>query len=294
MGFSVGLVTNGYLLGRDDTLAGRLKAHGLTRVCMQFDSFEEAVLKRYQRNCLDEKRNAIRRVIDAGLKLGLNATVTRHNLPELAALLEHGLELGSSVVNMTFASAAPIGRYRLDLEESADREAMVKELLRAGSKYAFSLDDVLPLPSYGPWGLQVHPDCGVHVLFVRTPRAVRPLNHYVDLWKLYRALHHSRRAPSLFSRKVAPIAYLLGAVRKGRWLSTLRAALGLLFSQPGYGIVNVGVSNYHGAMFQDEQRIARCASAFYTSVGPVKACLHFFRDEKFPGSREYEVVRGGC
>lgn len=294
MGLSVGIVTNGYLLGKDAALAQQLKTHGLTRVCMQFDSFDEEVLNRYDRNCLEEKRSAIRHVIDARLKLGLNATVTRHNLPELAALLTHGLELGPSVVNMTFASAAPIGRYRLAPEDTADREAMVKELLRAGPQFAFSLDDVLPLPSYGPWGLQVHPDCGVHILFVRTPHAVLPLNYFVDLWKIYQAMHRSRRAPNFFSRRLSPIGYLLGAVRKGRWLGTLRMALGLLFSRTDYGIVNVGVSNYRGAMFQDEQRIARCASAFFTSVGPVKGCLHFFQDESFPGSREYEVRHGGC
>lgn len=294
MGFSVGIVTNGYLLGTVDTLAQELKAHGLTRVCMQFDSFEQEVLRCYDRDRLAEKRKAIRRVIDAGLKLGLNATVTRHNLPELGALLGHGLDLGPSVVNMTFASAAPTGRYRLDLEDSADREAMVTELLKAGPKYHFSLDDVLPLPSYVPWGLQVHPDCGVHILFATTPRGTWPLNHLIDLWKIYERMHRSRSALSVFSRKLAPVSYLLGAVRRGRWVGTLRLALALLCSRPGYGIVNVGVSDYRGAMFKDEQRIARCASAFYTSVGPVKGCLHFFRDERFPGSRKYEVLHGGC
>jgi MoaA/NifB/PqqE/SkfB family radical SAM enzyme len=294
MGFSVGMVTNGYLLGTDESLVRRLKAHGLARVCMQFDSFDERVLERYDRSHLEEKRRAIRHVIDTGLKLGLNATVTRHNLPELAALLEHGLELGPAVVNMTFASAAPVGRYHLTPQESVDRESMVTALLRAGSKYHFSLDDVMPLPSYAPWRLQVHPDCGVHIVLVRTPRGIWPLNYFVDLWEIYRRMHESWRRRKFRASRIGPVAYLLGGIRKARWRDSLRVATALLLRRPGYGIVNVGVSNYHGAVFLDEQRITRCASAFYTSVGPVKGCLHFFRDAQFPGSREYEVLHGSC
>jgi molybdenum cofactor biosynthesis enzyme MoaA len=294
MGFSVGLATNGYLLGKDKTLARRLKANGLNRICLQFDSFEKDVLRRLDRNHLEEKLRAIQSAVDAGLELGLNATVTRHNISELSALLEHGLELGPSVVNMTFASAAPIGRYRFAPEDSVDRERMVMELLKASAEYELSLDDVLPLPSFGPWRLQVHPDCGVHIVFLRTPGGIRPLNHYVDLWEVYRRMHQSPRRSSIFSRTFIPIAYLARAIRKGRLWATLKVALALLFSRTGYGTVNVGVSNYHGAMFLDEQRIARCASAFYTSIGPVRGCLHFFRDARYPGSREYEVRHGGC
>lgn len=63
MGLSVGLVTNGYLMGCDESLAGALKKSGLSRVCMQFDSFSEEILANYARNCLAEKQRAIRHIV---------------------------------------------------------------------------------------------------------------------------------------------------------------------------------------------------------------------------------------
>lgn len=85
-----------------------------------------------------------------------------------------------------------------------------------------------------------------------------------------------------------------GAVRPGRGADALRLAVGLLSRRRGWSMVNVGVSHYRGALFLDEQRLARCASAFHTSVGPVRGCLHYFADAKHKGSREYEFAHGGC
>ncbi len=294
MGFSVGIVTNGYMLGTNDQLAYKLKEMGLTRICLQFDSLNTEVLEKLGRNYLKEKKRAIENSFRAGLSIGLNCTVTKYNLDEVADLLAHGLDLGISVKNMTFASAAPMGRYKLALQDSADREQVITSLLRAGGRYGFDIDDVLPLPAYLPWGIQTHPDCGAHILFVRTPRGVKPLNKLIDLLSVYRKMGRSRMRKSLLSKYLIPAFFLIISVRPGRLLESLGIALGLLLSKRKYSLVNVGISNYKGAMFLDEQRITRCASAFYTSTGPVKGCLHFFSDKSCIGSKEYEELHGSC
>lgn len=294
MGLSVGLVTNGAVIGSDAQLASNLRRNGLSRVCLQFDSFREDILENYARNCLDIKQKAIRHISGAGLKLGLNATVTRQNLAELSRLLEHGLTECSTVVNMTFASAAPVGRYLMDQGESTDRETMVRGLLEAGDSFHFSLDDILPLISYPAWGLDIHPDCGVHIVFARTPKGIFPLNRYFDLWTVYRRLYENRMRPSFWSKRVVPFLYLLGAVRPGRRADALQLVTGLLLRRDIWSVVNVGVSDYRASLFLDEQRIARCASAFHTSQGAVPGCMHYFTDEKYAGSREYEFAHGQC
>lgn len=294
MGFSTGVVTNGYLLGKDKGLALKLKERGLTRVCMQFDSLDRDTLDKLKRGYLDEKRRAIDNVIQAGLWLGLNCTTTKHNLYEIGELLAHGLELGICVKNMTFASAAPIGRFLFSDTDSADREQIISQLLTVGHKYNFSFDDVFPLPAYSPWGINTHPDCGAHVLFIRTPQGIRPVNHYVDIKALYKKMGDSERKSNFISKRVIPVYYLFKSARKGKLFQLLRSLVGLSLFKKRYSLVNVGISNYKAAAFLDEQRISRCASAFYTSVGPVKGCQHFFRDQSFPGSREYEVAHGGC
>ncbi len=294
MGFSLGIVTNGYLLGKDATLARSLQKRGLKRVCLQFDSLQEETLDQLKKGYLREKQKAIQNVIQAGLGLGLNCTTTTHNLGEVSDLLTHGLSLGIAVKNMTFASAAVIGRYLFAETDSADREQIVKQLLQAGKRYHFSLDDILPLPAYLPWGIQIHPDCGVHLLLVRTPRGIRPLNHYVDLPAVYQRMSKTPGNSHLISKFLLPGYYIFRSVRPKRLLSLLHLAWGLAFVKKRYALVNIGITNYQAAAFLDKQRIERCASAFYTSVGPVKGCLHFFCDRSYPGSHEYEVLHDSC
>jgi MoaA/NifB/PqqE/SkfB family radical SAM enzyme len=293
MGFSTGIVTNGYVLGTNKGLAKELKRRGLSRICLQFDSLDEETLERLGRNYLTEKKNAIQNTLEAGLGLGLNCTVTEHNAGELGELLAHGIELGPGVKNMTFASAAPVGRYELSSEDSPDREQIVKQLI-AGRRYGLSFDDVLPLPAYLPWGIQVHPDCGAHIVLARSPDGVRPLNSLVDLRKVYSRLARNRMRRHWVSKYLVPAVYLLSSIRRGKLFRALRTFTGILMKRPGYSITNIGISNYKGAMFLDEQRIARCASAFYTSAGPVKACVHFFGNQSLAGSREYEEFNGSC
>ena len=198
IGLSVGLVSNGLELGRKPELAPQLKACGLKRVCLQFDSLEHAPLGALARDFLKEKQSAIRHTIDAGLDLGLNCTATQQTLPELGALVEHGISLGMRVRNMTFGCAAPIGRFTLPPDTLVDREQIVGALLRTSGCRYFTLEDILPLPCYLPWGLQVHPDCGVHVLMLRHPGGITALNRLVDLPRLYARLARSKANGFLF------------------------------------------------------------------------------------------------
>ena len=294
MGLSLGMVTNGYLLSREPGLAATLKQSGLKRVCLQFDSLNRESLDFLARDFLEEKKKAIRYALEAGLQLGLNCTATQRTLPELGLLIEHGVSLGSGVRNMTFGCVAPVGRFLIPIDDTVDREQIVAALVGTGGTRYFDLEDVLPLPAFLPWGLQVHPDCGVHILLAREPGGARPLNRYIDLRRLYRRLGRCRRKMTFFSARVLPLWHLCRSVR-GRGLpDLLRLAAGVLLRKDGYGLLNIGITDYRAAAFLDEQRLQRCASAFHTSVGPIHGCLHFYQRPDVPGSLEYEAAHQSC
>lgn len=292
-GINIGLNTNGYLLGKDKSLAEKLKKSGLNRIIIQFDSLNEDTLNRLGRNYLNEKKEAIKNAIRTGLKVGLNCIVTKHNLLELGDLLSHGLELGYGVMHLAFASPAPIGRYLIPPDYAVDREKIVSYILKVKDKYHFSFEDFLPLPACLPWGIQIHPDCGVHSIFLRTPYEIRPLNYYINVKKLYASLN-SIKDKNFLSKYLIPFLYLLKSIRKGKIFLCSKIAFGLLFTKRDYSLVNVGIGSYKSALFLDEHRVKRCAAVFYTSAGPVNGCWYAFRDRNFPGSREYEESRGGC
>lgn len=288
---SVAIISNGYLIGREPQLARQLKQAGLSRVCLQFDSFEQATLQKLHRAHLPEKLTAIKNVLAAGLGLGFNCIVTQDNLAELPRLLDHHLQLGRGLRNMMFTSAAPSGRFEVSLNQPVDREAMLTSLLAMGEKYRFGIDDIFPLPTYHPWGLEVHPDCGVNLVLVRTPEGILPLNHFIDLPAVYRRMAAAGDSEGVYARFVRPALEALRGARNGRRLKTLWLALRLFCKAPGVSLINIGIADYRAVMFLDEQRLCRCSSVSHTSLGPVRNCFYYFGGPHHPGSRMNEVRR---
>jgi hypothetical protein len=86
---------------------------------------------------------------------------------------------------------------------------------------------------------------------------------------------------------------MLRSIRKGKGWMALRLLIGLIRGTR-YSFLNIGIDNPGNAPFLDEERLACCSSAFYTSQGPVKTCLHFCMDANFPGSKAYEETHGSC
>ena len=158
----------------------------------------------------------------------------------------------------------------------------------------FSVDDVRPLPAYLPWGLQVHPDCGVHIVLVRSPRGARPLNRYIDMARLGRLFGKSTRNGSVTASKILPMVYALTCIRPARLPELIALALGMAVWPARFAVMNIGISDYRAAQFLDQERICRCASAFHTSTGPIGGCLHFYQRIDVPGSQAYEAAHASC
>lgn len=293
MGLQVWMLSNGYLLGKDSGLALGLKKYGLKGVCLQFDSLNSLTLDFLCRNYLDEKNKAIHHVIKAGLNLGFNCTITNKNLSELSSLLKKEISLGSNIRHLIFGSAAPVGRFDISPGESVDREQIISSFLNDQKAY-FSLEDIFPLPSYAPWGAQIHPDCGAHVVLVKTPSGIKPLNHFLDVQKLYSLMGKSRASCNFFSAKMVPLYYVFMSLRKKMLRPCLKLLIGLLFFKKRYYLLNVTFVDYRGKRFLDQQRLSRCAAAFHTSIGPVSACLYFYQGANTPGTLAYETAHGSC
>lgn len=284
----VNLVTNGIRLGTEEGFAAALRRRGLKRVLIQFDSLDEGTLEKLGRNALDVKRAAIALAVKAGFNIALNCTVTNFNLREIGDLMDYAVGLGGRVHNLQFNTATPVGRLDDALRGSPDRERIVREILVHGPRHGFSEDDLLPLPSYRPWGIRVHPDCGVFFLFLRTPRGLVPLTRLVDAAALYRMMGRCRLKPSIFSICVLPAWYVARAIKPGRRMEALRALAGFLLKPSRHSFLNVTVSNFKISSFLDEARLTRCSTAFLSSSGAVKGCLHFNMDDNHPGSKSHE------
>jgi MoaA/NifB/PqqE/SkfB family radical SAM enzyme len=287
-GFNLGMATNGLRLGRRPSLARDLKNAGLSRIGLQFDSLQPATLERLGRNYLPEKMAALQAAVDAGLRVGLNCTVTKHNVDELPALVDFAVSWAPHVYNLSCLSAAPTGRFGIAVDDSVDREQMIEKILQTSTTRPLNTGDFMVFPAFAPWGLEVHPDCGVSLPLVVHRGRATPANEYIDIDDLCRRLATTDLPPNLFSQAALPTWHLLRSLRQDR-LGKLLPALAHLVGNRGRTLLNVGVTNYKSAHFLDQQKIDRCACRFYTSQGPVRGCHYFFRDEEYPGSRQNEL-----
>jgi uncharacterized radical SAM superfamily Fe-S cluster-containing enzyme len=164
-GFSfIQLNTNGLRLGTEPHYAAELAEAGLSVVYLQFDALRERSLLTIRgRNCLSEKKAAVRAALAAQLPVVLVATVVpRVNDGELGDLLRLALAEGSGVRGLHLQPAAYFGRYPKELSEKRMTLSGVMQALARQSAGLINLTDFRPNSGE-------HELCAFSALYSRTP-----------------------------------------------------------------------------------------------------------------------------
>lgn len=273
-GLRVDIVTNGLRLAQEQDLARRLESAGLWKVRLQLDSLNAATHLRQRGNTLvAEKLVAADRVMQSGLRLGTVTTVTSVNLDELGEIIDFGMARAPRLCTIVFQAAANTGRYELGEHTLVDKEQILAKVLDHPSLPDVTLEDVWPLPHFEPWGMRLHPDCGVNIIGTLRHGKFHPLRHLLDIEDLHRRMHGAKRQRHWWARNATPLRHLLAATSPGRRFELLRSLGGFLSGRGERGIVLIGVGEFCRRAFVDSARIDGCASAELTETGPLSPCL---------------------
>jgi molybdenum cofactor biosynthesis enzyme MoaA len=268
--------TNGYRLGTDPGFARELKRAGLHKASIQLDSFDPDVHRLIRGNTfIEEKKRAFDHAAEAGLRLGMIATVTHLNLREVPSLVAFALRYAPALDAIALQIASTAGRHQLPPGLRIDREQLVRTLVAQSPTDGLREMHFWPLPTYRPWGLQLHPDCGIHTLLMTAGSRSWPLEEDVDVEALYRRLGNTYLPASWLTRALLPSAFALRSIRRGHHARLLPHLLGSLTGRGQRGIVLLGIGGFCSEEFFDLARIARCATMLSTSEGPVSPCLHY-------------------
>lgn len=276
-GAKVILITNGWRLGTDPELAPALRAAGLSKVDLQFDTLNPEVHQQLRGNSLiQEKIQAAKNTLSAGIRLGTVTTVTRLNLPEVDRLITFGLSLGSGLKTIMFQTAVPVGRFELSHEHLVDKEQIVKQVLLSSALPGPTLEDVWPFPHVEPWGMRVHPDCGVSLVLFRDARGMLHFaREWIDLERLNEQLHSLGPQTHWWARNLGPLRCLLQSTRPGHRLAVLRNLAGFLRGGEKNGAVLIGISGFCSPRFIDEMRLDGCATSELRAGGAVSPCAWY-------------------
>lgn len=293
LGLHITMASNGFCLGTNKDYAKILKHSGLSKVLLQFDTFNEDVHQKLRGNkFINEKIQAAKNIVNAGLRLGIVTTVNNLNIDEVDSILEFGLSFVPKLSTIVFQTASPVGRYLLPDDSIVDREQIIKKLLNSEILQNITIDHIWPLPVFRPWGLNLHPDCAVNIILGidNKNKTMTPLNDFLDIERVYRCMNQNKMKPHWWARNIVPLYYILTATRRGKRIVLLRHLKGLLLGGKREGAVIIGIGGHLLVDFQDEQRLARCANSQLTSSGFISPCIYNFRTEKYPGSRKNDEL----
>ena len=273
LGFKVFLITNGYRLGTEPALARALRAAGLNKVDLQFDTLQPEVHQQLRGNTfVQEKINAARNVLAAGIRLGTVTTVTALNLAEVGKLIEFGLSLAPGLKTIMFQTAIPVGRFELKTNQIVDREQILKQVFACRALPGISLEDAWPFPHVEPWGMRVHPDCSVSLVLFRDSKGLHFAREWIDLEQLNERLHGLGTKRHWWARNWGPVRQLLASTRPGRRLAVLGNLLSFLTGRGKRSATLIAVSSACPPGFVDEARLAGCATSELRADGGVSPC----------------------
>ncbi len=273
VGVRLFLLSNGLAFAREPALARDLKRAGLARVALQFDTLDPdtLLLLRGTRD-VEMKCRAAHHILNAGLHLGLIATVTRHNLSQLGDVIRFGLSLGKGMTSITLQAAAPVGRFALDADVTVDKEQILAAVLRVTDA---TKDDVWPLPAFAPWGLTLHPDCGVNLIALTDGDRHDWLRSCVDIPALFHRMAASGADHNWWARNMRPLRYMLAATYPGKRIRFLRHMAGFMSGRSRRGMVIIGMGAFCRRDFFDTARVVGCATDELRASGGRSPCLAY-------------------
>jgi len=269
----VAIATNGLLLARQPSLASQLKNAGVSKICLQFDSFDPEVHRAIRGHaCIEEKMMAAGATTAAGMSLGLVCTVTSHNLPELASFCRTAFSWPDPPNSIAFQGVAHTGRLTIDKETFITKEDIVSSLSDGEAFTGLTATHFWSFPVFRPFNIFVHPDCSANTVAIISENGIEPLSHYVDMGKLVQLAASCPGASFAPVKILRVLLLLLRSVRAAGVLLGIRQLRARMTGKKGIRFCFIGTGAFLRRDFMDMSRIKRCGSSELTVGGCESLC----------------------
>lgn len=271
----VAIATNGLLLARQPDLASQLKAAGVSKICLQFDSFNPEIHRAIRgHGFIEEKMAAASATTAAGMSLGLVCTVTSHNLPELSAFCRTALSWPDPPNSIAFQGAAHSGRLTIDQETFITKEDIVTSLADGEAVAGLSTAHFWSFPVFRPFNIFVHPDCSANTVVVISEKAIEPLSHYIDMNRLVHLAASSPADVFAQTKILQVLLILLRTVRAAVVSLAIKHLWAKITGKQGIRFCFIGTGAFLRRDFMDMSRIKRCGSSELTASGCESLCAY--------------------
>lgn len=272
---TVAIATNGLLLARQAALASQLKKAGVSKICLQFDSFDPEIHRAIRGHaCIEEKLAAARATTAAGMSLGLVCTVTSHNLPDLAAFCRTALSWPDPPNSIAFQGAAHAGRLTIDQDTFITKEDIVTSLADGNAVAGLTPAQFWAFPVFRPFNIFVHPDCSANSVVVISDKTIEPVSRYIDMDKFVHLAASSPAAAFAQTKNLQIILLLLRSVRVAGISLVSKHLWSRITGKRGIRFCFIGTGAFLRRDFMDMSRIKRCGSSELTAGGCESLCAY--------------------
>ena len=268
LGFSVAILTNGLRIAGEPGLLAQLKAAGLGKIHVSFDTLSSETSRMMRGgDYVETKLRALREAARLGLPASANVTVCDANLSELGSVF---LRLAKEVKTLSYVLFQPFCDFgRRNVHDEIDRERVIRALVDSPDFPATDAREFLPVPEVPAIGLGIHPDCAaVCAVEVGDAGGSAGLKSLDD---------RGKSDVEAFCERIGTIRGRGFMSRVRLFAAGLRFALrrGLLFKRRR--LVMAVVDNLPDARFAFADRFARCGAAVMCDDGGLAAGCFAYR-----------------
>lgn len=274
-GLHTSMLTNGVRLGRDPEFAVQLKAAGLGKLTMSFDTFNPEVSKVIRGNpdLVQIKLQGAENCYRAGLTIGFTMMATRLNVQEIPRMLEYYIAHAGKMSMFDVQCYQDEGRCVPGLE-SVDREEIIKLVVASGVVPGLTEDDFRVSPQVPAAGYCIHTDCCVWVYWVnRKGQAPVPLERECDVKGLEDAMWRMRPGPRWWKW----LRFFLAYVRHCGWrkVRAMRNWIDLDVPSNEY-LQFFSILSLETPQRMDCKRFGYCTSGVLTNSGGLCAPCYYY------------------
>jgi uncharacterized radical SAM superfamily Fe-S cluster-containing enzyme len=255
------LLTNGHTLGRNKSLAKRLKKAGLFSVGIQFDTLNPKTHLHIRGNRdIKTKMMAIDNCVKSGLSTGLVSMILKENLKDIRGILNYAKSKQPLISLIQFQPAKIVGRFDYHEDPIVYRDDILNEIIDSAVFKEVTLKSFLPYPRFKPLGINVHPDCGTFMMLFKSKNRYIPLNKISNIKKLHNYFQSNKMKSNLFTKNIVPLYYLFKSTPIKNHPKIISAIIGTIFKNKKTRILFITIGSYSNKDYRDTNRLKNCSN----------------------------------
>ncbi|HNQ96901.1 MAG TPA: radical SAM protein [Treponemataceae bacterium] len=261
-GHIISLYSNGYLIAKEPTLAGKLKEQGVYKCFLQFDTLNPQTHQLLRNNSfVKEKLQALQNLTKAKIKVSPICVMVKENAHEVKELLDQVRAMGPYFGELIFLTAIQdTGRFTLEKGSPLLRDDIIVSIIKHSGIPGIGIEHFWPFPKFLPLEVNLHPDCATIVYLLIRNGSIELLDSYINIKRLYSLCSKMKKNTSYRVAYLKVLFLLLPCIKWTKCITVAKIIYSYITKKGGCFINYIVVESFMTRYCQDAERLHSCTS----------------------------------